>query len=67
MNRFLQDAADLTVADMGLDTHSNLKEAARIIRTFLKNLQPTLSRWKPWMRYAVSAVIAILTDYIGDA
>lgn len=68
MDRVVKLAADQTVADLSLTEGemSTITEAAIIVRTLLKNLQPTISRWKPWLRYAVMAVTAILTDYIGD-
>lgn len=68
MKDIVRSAAEMTVADMSLGrSHVSLREAGRVVREFLRNLEPTISAWRPWLKYAVRAVIAILDVLIdGD-
>lgn len=43
-----------------------LRSAAKLIREFLLNFKAQISAWRPWMKYAVAAVIAILDILIND-
>lgn len=66
MKQTVRSAASLTAADLEVSDFS-LAAAARLVRQFLANFQGQVPVWKPWLRYAIAAVVAILDLLLEDA